>query len=67
MVSGWSKSSHVEHQPDPLRNTFFKADISIYDITSKTQKILVNNLSYDGLIDWSPDGKSILYETSLKR
>jgi len=64
----WSpdgKKIAFEHQPDPLRNTFFKADISIYDISSKTHKILVNNLSYDGLIGWSPDGKSILYQTSL--
>lgn len=64
----WSpdgKKIAIEHQPDPLRNTFFKADISIYDIPSKTHKILVNNLSYDGLVDWSPDGKSILYQTSL--
>lgn len=64
----WSpngKKIAFEHQPDPLRNTFFKADISIYDIKSRTHKLLVNNLSYDGLIDWSPDGKSILYQTSL--
>ncbi len=64
----WSpdgKKIAFEHQPDPLRNTFFKADISIYDIPSKTHKILVNNLSYDHLVDWSPDGKSILYQTSL--
>ncbi|MEE9372380.1 MAG: prolyl oligopeptidase family serine peptidase, partial [Saprospiraceae bacterium] len=27
--------------------------------------ILVNNLSYDGLLEWSPEGKSILYQTSL--
>ncbi len=64
----WSpdgKKIAYEHQPDPLRNTFFKADISIYDIISKTHKALVNNPSYDGLEDWSPDGKSILYRTSL--
>ncbi len=64
----WSPSGEkiaFEHQPDPLRNTFFKADISIYDIQSKTHKVLVNNLSYDGLINWSPDGKSILYQTNL--
>ena len=54
-----------EHQPDPLRNTFFKADISVLDMASKTHKVLVNNPSYDGLVDWSPDGKSILYMSSL--
>ncbi len=64
----WSpngKQIAFEHQPDPLRNTFFKADISIYDIPSNTHKVLVHNPSYDGLINWSPDGKSILYRTSL--
>ena len=64
----WSPDGNkiaFEHQPNPLINTFFKADISIYDIPSKTHKILVNNPSYDGLISWSPDGKSILYQTSL--
>ncbi len=64
----WSpngKKIAFEHQPDPLRNTFFKADISIYDIQSKTHNLLVNNPSYDGLINWSPDGNSILYLTSL--
>lgn len=55
----------IEHQPDPLINTFFEADISIYDIPSKSLKTLVKNKSYDGLVDWSPDGKSILYGSSL--
>lgn len=53
------------HQPDPLIMSFLKADISIYDFSSKTHKILVNNPSNDNLIDWSPDGKTILYQTSL--
>ncbi|WP_299184702.1 S9 family peptidase [uncultured Aquimarina sp.] len=64
----WSpdgKKIAFEHQPDPLRNTFFKSDISIYDIASKTHKKLINNKSYDGLVNWSPDGKSVLYQTSL--
>ncbi len=64
----WSpdgKKVAFEHQPNPLINTFFKADISIFDISTKTQVNLVKHLSYDGLIGWSPDGKSILYQTSL--
>ena len=64
----WSpdgKKIAIEHQPDPLINSFFKADISIYDIATKTHKLLINNLSYDGLIDWSPDGNAILYQTNL--
>ena len=54
-----------QHKPDPLRNTFFKSDISIYDIQSKNHETLVANPSFDGLVDWSPDGKSILYSTDL--
>ncbi|MEP3209417.1 MAG: S9 family peptidase [Maribacter sp.] len=64
----WSpdgKKVAIEHQPDPLINTFFDADISIYDIGSKSIKPLVKNSSYDGLVDWSPDGMSILYGSSL--
>jgi len=65
----WSpdgKKIAFEHQPDPLINTYFKADISIYDVDSETHKILVSNRSYDGLIEWSPDGNSILYSTSME-
>ena len=65
----WSpngKKIAFTHQPDPLINSAFKADISIYDIDSKVHKVLVKNESYDGLIDWSPDSKSILYSSSLK-
>lgn len=64
----WSpdgKKIAFEHQPDPLINTFFKADISIYDIDSESFTSLVDNPSYDGLIEWSPDGASILYSSSL--
>ncbi len=56
----------IEHQPDPLINSFFGADISIYDLSSETMTTLVANSSYDGLVDWSPDGKSILYQSSLE-
>lgn len=64
----WSpdgKKIAFEHQPDPLINSSFKADISIYDLESKMYKVLVNNLSYDGLVDWSPDGDAILYTSNL--
>ena len=53
------------HQPDPLRSSFFKADISIYDTNTKQHKVLVSNPSFDGMVAWSPDGRSILYQTSL--
>ena len=53
------------HQPDPSIMAFLKSDISIYDFSSKSHKLLVDNPSNDDLLDWSPDGKSILYQTSL--
>lgn len=53
------------HQPDPFIMSFLKGDISIYDLSSQSHKVLVNNPSVDNLIDWSPDSKSILYRTSL--
>ncbi len=64
----WSpdgKKIAFTHQPDPLRNTFFKSDISVYDVATKKHSILVDNPSSDVLADWSPDGKSILYQTHL--
>lgn len=53
------------HQPDLFIMSFLKADISIYDFSTKSHKILVNNPSNDNFIDWSPDSKTILYQTSL--
>ncbi|TRZ41457.1 alpha/beta hydrolase family protein [Robertkochia solimangrovi] len=60
-----SKQIAFEHQPNPLINTFFKADISLLDVASEKITPLINNKSYDGLIGWSPDGNSILYSSSL--
>ncbi|MFS4468995.1 prolyl oligopeptidase family serine peptidase [Maribacter sp. 2210JD10-5] len=53
------------HQPDPSRVAFLKEDISIYDVSSGSHKILINNPSTDNLVDWSPDGRTILYQTNL--
>ncbi len=55
----------IEHQPNPLINSFFDADISIYNLETKALTSLVANASYDGIIDWSPDGSKILYQSSL--
>lgn len=52
-------------QPDQSINSFLKADISIFDFTSKKITTLVNNPSADRLEDWSPDSKEILYATNL--
>ena len=53
------------HQPNPLINSFFKSDISIYDFETESYSELINNPSADGLVDWSPDGMSILYNSDV--
>ena len=53
------------HQPNPLINSWFKSDVSVYDIESETYELLVSNPGSDRMICWSPDGKSIVYNTDL--
>ncbi len=65
----WSpdgKMIAINHQPDPLINSFFRSDISIFYVDSKEIIPLVKNPSYDGFIDWSPDSRSILYGSSIE-
>lgn len=52
------------HQPDPLINSFIKSDISIVDLADKMITSIVSNPSSDGLEDWSPDSKEILFNTN---
>ncbi|MFZ6000556.1 MAG: S9 family peptidase [Bacteroidota bacterium] len=54
----------INHQPDPLINSFVKSDISIVDLSDKKITPLVTNASSDGLEDWSPDSKEILFTTN---
>jgi dipeptidyl aminopeptidase/acylaminoacyl peptidase len=64
----WSPDGEMiafNQQPDPLINSFFKSDISIYDFNSESYRELVSNPSSDGFADWSPDGKSILYYSNV--
>lgn len=55
----------IEHQPNSIITSFFNADISVYDPESETLTSIVNNPSYDGLIDWSPNSEAILYESNV--
>lgn len=52
------------HQPDPLINTSVKADISIVDLSSRKITSVVRNPSSDGLEDWSPDSKELLFTSN---
>ena len=53
------------HQPDPLINSSVKSDISIVDLADKKITALVSNPSSDGLEDWSPDSKEILFTSNV--
>ena len=53
------------HQPDPLITSGIKSDISIVDLATRKSNPLVTNPSSDGLEEWSPDSKEILYTTNL--
>lgn len=53
------------HQPDPFIMSSMKSDISVYDFSTKSHAVLVKNPSTDNFVAWSPDSKSILYQTSL--
>lgn len=53
------------HQPDPLINSAFRSDISILDLASRKITKIVSNTGGDFFEDWSPDGKEILFTTSL--
>lgn len=53
------------HQPNPLINSFFKADISVVDLGDRKITAVVTNRSSDALEDWSPDSKEILYNSNV--
>jgi len=55
----------IGHQPDPLINSFLKADISIVDLSTKNVTALVANASSDAVEDWSPDSKELLYTSNV--
>ncbi len=64
----WSPDGKMiafNHQPDPLINSWSKADISILYVGTRKIVPLVQNPAGDFFIDWSPDGKSILYTSDV--
>lgn len=54
-----------DKQPDELIGTYMNSDIGILDVQRKDWEVLVENSSFDFLVDWSPDSKSIVYVTAL--
>jgi len=59
------KSIAFTRQPDPLINSSVHSGIYSVDITTKEITKLVDHPSLDFLALWSPDGKSILYQSDL--
>jgi dipeptidyl aminopeptidase/acylaminoacyl peptidase len=55
----------ITHQPDPLINSFIKSDISVVNLSDKKITRVVSNSSSDGLEDWSPDSKEILFTSNV--
>jgi len=53
------------HQPNPLINSFLKSDVSMLDLSNKKVTLIVSNPSSDGLEDWSPDSKEILFTSNV--
>ena len=53
------------HQPDPLINSFLKSDVSMVDLNDKKVTLIVSNPSSDGVEDWSPDSKEILFTSNV--
>jgi dipeptidyl aminopeptidase/acylaminoacyl peptidase len=53
------------HQPNPLINSFLKSDVSMVDLRDKKVTLIVSNPSSDGVEDWSPDSKEILFTSNV--
>lgn len=52
------------HQPNPLINSFLKADISLLNLNTKEITSLISNPSADALAAWSPDSKELLFTSN---
>ncbi|HZY80454.1 MAG TPA: S9 family peptidase [Cyclobacteriaceae bacterium] len=65
LVSPDGKMVAFNHQPDPLINSFLRANISTVDLADKKVTARVTNASSDNLEDWSPDSKELLYSSNV--
>ncbi len=52
-------------QPNPDILSFMSRDIALIDVNSREVSVVVANKGGDNVIDWSPDGKSLLYSSSV--
>ena len=69
-VTGFSwnpdgKSVIINKQPNPLINSSQYSDIALIDVATKKMNILVANAANDAFAEWSPDGRSFIYRSSI--
>lgn len=55
----------VDHQPDPRVESAIHGDISIVDVATRVVTPLVTQPGDDGGPEWSPDGRWLVYASSL--
>lgn len=53
------------HQPDPGRNSWWKADLSVVEVASGRTRPLVSEAGPDRRPMWSPDGRSVAFLSTL--
>lgn len=59
------KQIAFNRQPDPLINSSIHSDIALVTIDDKKIKTIVSNPGSDFIQQWNPEGKSILYTSSV--
>jgi dipeptidyl aminopeptidase/acylaminoacyl peptidase len=61
-----SKQIAFTKLPDPLINSGVHADIAILNLADKKWETIISNPAGDFFQSWSPDGKALLYYSTMK-
>jgi dipeptidyl aminopeptidase/acylaminoacyl peptidase len=59
------KSVVINKQPNSLINSSQYSDIAMIDVETKKMEVLVANAANDAFAEWSPDGSSFIYSSSV--
>ncbi|MGE0770416.1 MAG: prolyl oligopeptidase family serine peptidase [Cyclobacteriaceae bacterium] len=65
LVSRDGRYVAINHQPNPLINSFLRSDVSLLELANKALKPLITNASTDAAAEWSPDSRELLYVSNL--